>query len=176
VPGPAPQGAWQARQQRLLALTDWSIQGRIAVNRDGEAWNAGLSWQQRGERFHLQINSPLGQGLASIDGDGRRVRIQLADRSTDEGPDAETLMQRHLGWQVPMGGLRYWVRGLPEPAPASREELDPSGRLSRLRQSGWAIEYRDYSAAGDLDLPRKLFMQTGQLEVRLLISRWDLGS
>ncbi|HLA74858.1 MAG TPA: lipoprotein insertase outer membrane protein LolB, partial [Gammaproteobacteria bacterium] len=85
--------------------------------------------------------------------------------------------------RLPVSGLRYWVLGLPDPAapPAAQDrELDGLGHLTRLRQSGWDIEFRRYSPVTTVDLPNKIFLTNQaagvRLEVRLAVEQWELGT
>jgi outer membrane biogenesis lipoprotein LolB len=51
---------------------------------------------------------------------------------------------KRLGVRLPVNGLRYWVRGLPEPG-STPGQTDADGRLTRLEQNGWVIEYPAYA-------------------------------
>ncbi len=76
-----------------------------------------------------------------------------------------------------MSGLRYWILGLPVPdAEVYSRELDVYGRIRRLEQSGWRIEYLDYVLVDGVDMPSKLELQHPHLSARIAVRRWQLRS
>jgi outer membrane lipoprotein LolB len=170
-----PALAWQARQALLSAQQDWRFRGRIAIRHGEEGWQAGLSWRQRRQRFDIEVLDPLGRKVAQLDGNGDWVTLTTSDGETAQAADPERLMQRVLGWSLPVSGLRYWVLGVPDPKGARPLlELDEAGRLSRLTQNGWAVEYRRYEPRAGVDLPSKLVLSRADLRVRLIVKDWQL--
>ena len=89
--------------------------------------------------------------------------------------DPELLLLRQTGWRVPVRALRYWVLGLPAPGPVKGRSLDRYGRLAKLSQSGWEIEFRDYQRSGSLELPVRIFVTNHRARVRLAIGHWELS-
>lgn len=179
-PTPEPNAAetlWQQRQQALAALQSWSLNGRIAVFTQQQGWHAGVRWVEDRGMYHIRLDAPLGQGAADISGSPAGVVLRTSDGEFS-ADSAEALLEQHLGWQLPISGLIYWVRGLPDAhAPVQARTLDEAGRLTHLTQSGWVIEFRRYAAnppAAPLDLPDKIFLTstTAGLEIRLAIERW----
>lgn len=177
LPPPTPLEAdsgWRRHAEAVGRITAWDLQGRVALTLEGEAWHASLLWQQLPDSYRLRLSSPLGQGVAMVEGRAGEVRIALPDGTRDRAADAETLLRRHLGWRLPVDGLAWWVRGLPRPGPEARPRFDDAGRLVRLEQSGWRIDYLDYVRVGGQDLPRRVFLASDHLEVRLVVSHWTL--
>ncbi len=78
--------------------------------------------------------------------------------------------------RLPVNGLRYWVRGLPEPGSTPVLQTDASGRLTRLEQNGWIIEYPAYAPTSilNLDLPERIVARRPDLSVKLVIEQWKL--
>lgn len=180
--GSDPEQAWQARQQALSSLQAWKLTGRISIQAEQEGWHAGLLWTQRNTAYDIKLSSPLGQDIVQLHGGPDGVVLRSSD-GEQRAADAETLLYQRLGWRIPLSGLRFWALGLPDAnAPAVRpqdRELDALGRLTRLRQSGWDINFRRYSSVGNMDLPDKIFLsnrQTGTpLEVRLVVETWQIN-
>lgn len=171
--------SWRARQQALSALSAWGLSGRIAIQTPTEGWHASMTWEQQGEAYAIQLSSPLGQGALQLNGDPSHVILRTSE-GEDSAQDPEALLERQLGWRLPVSGLRYWVLGLPDPnMPLELKELDGLGRLTRIRQSGWDIEFRRYAEGGRADLPDKLFLNNlsaePHLEVRIAVERWELN-
>jgi outer membrane lipoprotein LolB len=177
-----PGQVWQARQQALSSLQSWNLTGRISIQAEQEGWHAAVRWNQRATEYDIKLSSPLGQDVAQLYGDENSVVMRTSD-GEDRAADPETLLYKRLGWRIPLSGLRFWALGLPDltasaVTPQDRE-LDSLGRLMRLRQSGWEIDFRRYTSVGSIDLPDKIFLnnrQTGtRLEVRLVVEKWQIN-
>jgi outer membrane lipoprotein LolB len=55
-------------------------------------------------------------------------------------------------------------------------ETDSEGRLTRLEQNGWIIQYLIYAPTSipGLDLPERVIAQHQDLSVKLVIEQWTL--
>ncbi len=173
-PTPADQNLWLARQSVLAALTDWRASGRIGVVSGQEGWHASFQWAQQDSDYRIDLIGPLGQGRVVIQGDARQARVQTQDGQQWTAPDAEILLEQSLGVRLPVSGLRYWARGLPAPGPTATLQTDAEGRLTRLEQNGWIIEYPSYAQVADLDLPARIVARRSDLSVRLVLEQWSL--
>ncbi|MHB8743475.1 MAG: lipoprotein insertase outer membrane protein LolB [Sulfuricaulis sp.] len=182
-----PAATWQARQIELSPVTTWTIQGRLAVHTDHKGWQASVYWVRDGDRQTIDIIGPLGQGHLRLSQDSHGAELRDADKKTWRADNAEQLLYRTTGWRIPLAGLDYWVLGLPLPGNAGHQELDTQGRLKRLDQSGWDIQFQEYTRNGTLDLPSKIFInrqdigvdadqaKVNALELRLIIDHWTLN-
>jgi outer membrane lipoprotein LolB len=166
---------WQARQTALSALHNWSLNGRLVVTNEQQGWHASLYWVQQGPVYAIDLIGPLGQGRVHIRGNGREVSLQTADGQVVHAADPEQLLEQAVGVRIPLKGLLYWVRGLPDPDQRSTALVpDDQGRLGRLEQGGWAIDYLDYTPVADLELPRRIRASQGDIKVQVVISEWSL--
>ena len=168
--------AWTARQTRLAQLAAWQVEGRIGVISGQEGWHATFQWVQQEPHYRIDLIGPLGQGRVVIESDGQEVRVQTQDGQSWSAPDPDDLLEQTLGVRLPVNGLRYWVRGLPAPGPTPVLQTDANGRLTRLEQNGWVIEYLIYAPTSilNLDLPERVIAQHRDLSVKLVIEQWTL--
>ena len=167
---PAPRGS-----QPAAAMTAWQLNGRVSLTRGEEGWHAGLYWQEQADTFYLKVSGPLGQGGFQLNGDARGVVLVDADGQSYAAQDVDALLIQVTGWQLPVRGLRYWIRGLPEPAAGRAQETrDEAGQLVRLEQSGWTVNYQRYQLVGDVLLPAKLQLLHADIAVRIVIDQWEL--
>jgi outer membrane lipoprotein LolB len=164
--------SWQQRQQQLHQLTHWKLSGRLAVSNEEEAWHMSLEWQQRDDHYSMNIIAPMGQGSMQLHGDAVQVMLMTDEGKTINASSPEQLFHQHLGWKVPVSALRYWVLGLPAPGDY-QQTLDEQGRLNKLQQAGWEIDFIDYRAQLGVELPRKVFINNHQARVKLVISNWQ---
>lgn len=82
-------------------------------------------------------------------------------------------MRKHLGWQLPVSDLRYWIQGLISPnAPASLTLRNPQGQLTQLTQLGWQMEFSQYQALGSQWLPGKIIAQQNGIKVIIIPKVW----
>jgi len=169
---------WQQHVQSVRAQTDWTLSARIAAHSEDDGWNGKLHWQQGADTYQVSFNAPFGQGGLHLDGGPQYVEMRTSDGQTMVATDAESLLFQQLGWRLPLNSLRYWVRGVPVPASEKAPLLafDEEGRLARLQQFQWQIEYPAYRQAGGLMLPRKVYLENRELSVRLVIDRWDASN
>jgi outer membrane lipoprotein LolB len=180
-PKPADvEAAWALRQSILRTQRVWDLDGKLAVSTDEDGWHAGVHWRQVGERFRIDLLDPFGRTVARIEGDDDGVALIQRDGEVITAADPESLMQAFYGWALPLSGLRYWVLGIPEPKrgferDAKHGHLDAYGRLAKLRQGGWAIDYQQYHDTQPIELPQEIALSNRALKVKLVVSEWQLG-
>jgi outer membrane lipoprotein LolB len=157
----------------VAAEEAFTIDGRLSARRGTEAVTANFTWRHDAPVDELVVTTPLGQEVAELHGDTRakRVEVRTADGRTDEAPDWPTLTERALGFRLPIEGLAAWVRGTAPAGAPPTFEYDALGRAVVLRQQGWEIvySYRDARTRR----PSRLRLTYPELEVRLVIDRWQ---
>jgi outer membrane lipoprotein LolB len=188
-PAADPALAWKVRQQTLLPLIIWEIRGRVALQTAQEGWHAALHWSRVGDRHDIDLSGPLGSGRMRLSQDRFGAQLRDSDQHTYYAENAQKLLYRVTGWDMPFEGLNYWVLGLPAPGAIGRERLDPWGRLEQLEQFGWNIQFLEYLHEGEYEVPGKLFIKRDvdnnkpkfdsddlslhpTLELRLVIQSW----
>ncbi len=170
-----PEEVWRARRARLLAIEQWTAFGKLALRSEGEAWTATLYWRQLGDDYRIRLTGPFGGGGLEIVGDPSSVELRTADNKVYTATDAEELLYQHVGWRMPLAGLRYWMLGRVEPeAPVEKVFIDVGGRVVRFNQLGWKVNYYDYRDIEEMAMPRKASLENDRVTASLLISRWRL--
>ncbi len=104
----------------------------------------------------------------------RRLEV-LPDGKVVYGLDAETTLKSVIGWSIPVNGLEFWIKGLPQKPGGFNRELNGDGRLISLSQNGWRIDFLDYFDFDDpaQGLPRKLYLKHEKLALKIVIERWQ---
>ncbi|KAA0014197.1 lipoprotein localization protein LolB [Billgrantia pellis] len=162
---------WEAQRERLEALDTWVLIGKAGLRTPQETTSANLDWSQHSHYYRMLISGPFGSGRNLLEGrEGRFTLTNAEGRFEAETPEA--LMQQQLGWSLPVGSLADWIRGLPAEHSQHRLERDDDGFPQRLEQDGWLIEYRDWTEAESLILPRRLVMEYDDLRVTLVVTEW----
>jgi len=146
---------------------EFELTGRIAMKYRDEAASGNVAWRHGLRDDELLLTSPLGQGLARIARTDAVVTLTTQDGREFRAADAESLTEQVLGFRLPLAGLADWVRARPAPGPAVTRR-DAEGRLARIEQSGWTVEYLEYAGG----LPSRLNLSYPGVQLRLAISDW----
>ena len=171
----AGMAIFQANRAKLAELGSWQLQGRLAMTTAKEAWSATLQWIQTDGDYQLRLIAPLGRGSFELRGNDHGVILRLAQKQVLQADDPETLLQKNFGWTVPVSGLQYWIRGIPDPdAKINNLLLDDQGRINSLEQSGWQVTYTQYASQGAYELPGRITMVNVNLKLNLVIKSWKL--
>lgn len=173
-PDAASLAAQQQREHVLGARTAWALDGRLAVSGPDDGGSGTLAWSVRGDDYRFEVQAPVTGKTWVLSGDARHARIDGLAPNPLRGDDATRLVERELGWKLPVAQFGAWVRGLR--AAGSRAELEfrPDGLPSLLVQDGWRVEYVDYFDDQDPPLPRRVFASHGDYKVRLAVQRWRM--
>ena len=164
--------SWETRNAVLGDLEDWQFRGRIAVKAGDEGFNGKFNWSQQSDAFNATVGGPLGMGTVRIKGDGQTVVLTDKDGVETVLQDAELELRYRYGWTIPVGSLRYWALGIPDPAEPAVTEVDGDGRLVRLEQRDWVVEISRYREGGGQQMPRILSVTNPDTRVRMVIDRW----
>lgn len=165
--------AADGRQQAASRVERWMMLGRVAVSDGKDGGSGRLEWRQDGATFDVRLSAPVTRRSWRLVGDADWVRLEGLDGGVVEGPDAEQLLRQSVGWELPVRSLVNWMRGVPAQG-AIDGDWDQEGLPRQLLQGGWAIDYRDWFHDMTPPLPRKVFAQSGEHRVRLVVERWDV--
>jgi len=166
---PAPTGVDPAQVQAF------DLSGRINVRVDQKAYPGRIHWQHAPGGDEVWLYSPVGSAVARMRQDASGALLVTSDGKEYRADDLQRLARKELGWDLPLDGLQYWVRGLPWPALSpAQQDYDASGRLKSLKQGSWQVTYLDWSPAGVSGLPSKLDLFGESVRMRLVIDQWKL--
>ena len=169
--------AWVQHKASILKLDTWTINGRVGVYTEDEAWPGDLIWKQKHKQYDLRIVAPLGAGNLHIYSVHGGVVLESSSSPRPYfSPNADALLKQQFGWVLPLDNLRYWIRGIPHPqSPISGQmEFDQQGHLMVLNQSGWKVSFSRYKKAGVYQLPRKVLLEQQDRSVKIIIRQWKL--
>jgi outer membrane lipoprotein LolB len=107
-----------------------SVSGRFAL-------------QVSGPRRTLELSTPVGTTVARIEIEPGRASVTGPQLDTVTGSDADALVERVLGWRLPVTGLADWLEGRPDPSRPARTVRD--GERLTLEQDGWTIVIEETS-------------------------------
>ena len=150
------------------------VEGKISVRGGTGGASASFVWWQREGSYEVEFWGPLGSQRTRIQGDEGSFAIIDAAGERTAGANPEALMQRELGWSVPVAVLSHWIRGTPSPAlPWQLASHDGAGRFSAFEQAGWQVEVL---AWGDQEMPARIRAQRGNDRIVVACRNWRFGA
>lgn len=161
------------REKTLRARPDWSMRGRLGVSDGHDSGSGSLEWSQQADRFRFSVHAPVTGKTWVLSGDHTRAALEGLRAQPIEDASASALLDRELGWHVPVADLVDWVRGVRAPG-AADIRFRPDGLPAQIEQDGWKVEYVDYDTRHSPPLPSKVFASKGNYTVRLAIRAWTL--
>lgn len=166
-----PDQVWQAQVKELSGLEQFKAEGSLSIQSPQGSEFARFEWNQLGaQTLTLTLRGPLGFGQVKLVQQGEIFTLIDGKGRTYHANSPEALMDQVLGWHLPVGGMTYWLRGVPVPRDLeARKVLAPYGALSELDQLGWEIRYLSHQSMGGLMLPHKIQMKRDQITVTLVI-------
>jgi outer membrane lipoprotein LolB len=164
----------EAREQQLTDANHWTLQGRLFVSNGQDNGTGSFTWTQNGDHYEFTLRAPItGKSFRLVGGpDG--AELDGLDGGPQQGPDAEVLMRRALGWNVPLDELRAWVLGVRAKDAAAELSFGDDKLPSLLQQDGWAVSYPAWDTTRQPPLPTKVFADKPPYKVKLAIESWSM--
>ncbi len=168
------EAAWQRTLLYQANVKQWGLSGRLGLRVPGRSGSLSLNWSQNHGAYTLLLEGPFGQSIANIEGGKYGVVAKVQGEDTPvSGPDAEAVMRRITGWDLPVSYLQYWVRGVPVPDRSAHVTLNNEGVADRITQQGWTVSYASYREENGRLMPSRLKVSRGDISMVLSISAWD---
>jgi outer membrane lipoprotein LolB len=165
---------WEQRLPALQAIASFQIEGKIAATDGKQGFSAGLRWHQQGDAATIDLSAPLGFGAAHIEQGADGLTVTTAQGATYRSGAASDQLAATLGFEPPLGSLRFWVLGASDPALPAQESVDDQQRLAHLDQDGWHVDCEDYALVNQQWLPRRLLVTRQALRLKLIVNTWRL--
>lgn len=172
----------EAREAALRADVEWSLAGRVALANGDRGGSGRLDWRQSGSSYAVSLSAPITRQSWRLRIGPEGATLEGLEGGPRHGPQASELLLRSTGWRIPVEALPDWLRG------ARAAGLGPAvmafgvdGRLARMEQGGWTIEYSGWGLPDALPadgpgvaLPHRLEAVRGEARVRLVVDDWDV--
>lgn len=167
--------SWLSQKTQLEKLTHWSLSGKMGVFTADERKSVGIYWQQFGPDFHIRLSGPLGVTVVDIQKTADEKII--IDGKEYYSTDAEQLITELSGMVLPITQLQQWIKGNPR---AASYQLDDNQQVSSLigsdkNNNQWIIIFDDYRTIEHTNLPHKLQLTRGDLQLKFAISTWKIS-
>jgi len=171
---PRPEGEWLVeRQAWFQAHPVWSVSGRLGLSDGDRGGTLSMRWRADGEQHEVLLRTVAG---------GRQWRLEMtpehsvltgSEIGTLAGPDPDVLVERAVGWPIPVRWMSRWLRGLPAPAGAEARYAE-DGTLAGLDWREWSLDFQRWREleGGNALLPAKVEARSPPYRVRAALSGW----
>lgn len=164
----------QIQHKRLTALKTFETEGKVSFKSEHKGGIALVYWRQEEDHYNIQITTVLGSHAIYLSGVPGRVRLKQSNGEILKASSPEALIKETLGWDIPVSGLLYWIKGVPAPHDSKAEVVyDNLSRLKLLKQNNWSIHYESYSEVNGLFFPKKMTLENGPIKIKLLFNHWS---
>lgn len=133
-------------------------------NQQPDAVQGGFAWNDDGRRLRFDLVNPVGTVMAQVRVEPGSAVLVRSNGDTERATDPDALAARVLGQNVPVSGLRAWLRGHVSDR-ATQVRRDDQGRVAAFQEDGWHADLSRFDAQG----PRlvRLSRQDGGTRVQL---------
>ncbi len=161
--------ACQSQGVRTPMDHEFNIEGKLAIRGVESRHSARFRWEQTGEDYRIELWGPLGQGRTVLEGDARRLTVMDGGGKVLESGPVYVVMQKQLGWYLPLEALPQWVQGGPiVQIPVSGPMTDDQGRMISFDQLGWRL---GFTYLEDAAVPNRIRAIRGEYQVLLVLTK-----
>jgi outer membrane lipoprotein LolB len=171
VLGPGADAPWPAQRAALEQLDRYGLNGRVAVAANGQGFSASLRYAQLARGSQFSLDGPLGIGGLRVELEGDDLEIATSRGQTLNGPEARAELERRLGFELPLGEMRWWLLGIPAPGESAINALE-TGEIRDFTQNGWRVSITSRVASLGFSLPQRLTAERDGARLKLLVERW----
>jgi outer membrane lipoprotein LolB len=168
----APPEALAARAQALAGATRWTLEGRIAVSDGRDSGSARITWQRDGAFDTVTLRAPVSGRTYRLSGGEGVYQLEGVKAEAVSGTDPAELLERELGWHLPVQQMRLWALGLADAD--ARVALDAQGLPARIDSQSWHVSYLEWDHGLQPALPRRIYAERKPYKVRIAVARWTL--
>jgi len=156
--------------EKILAIQQWQLLGRLSVRHQRESWLTRLDWKHDFLIDDLTLCTSLGGVVAKIK--RSKAGVEMLDEDGVMRPVSERELRSALGYVPPWSHLPYWVRGVASPkAPVLINKEQVLGE-DVFNQDGWEIRLGKYEEVGGVVLPGKIYLSKDGLKIKLVVDQW----
>lgn len=171
---PRPEGEWLSERAAWFdERTQWSVQGRLGLSDGKRGGTLSMRWRADGDYHDVVLRTVAGGRQWRLEMGPAGARLTGTDIGPLVGPDPDPLVERAVGWPIPVRWMSRWLRGLPAPAGAATEYAD-DGVLAGLAWREWTLDYQRWRAHDEsgILLPARVEARNPPYRVRAVLSGW----
>ncbi|MEM9601971.1 MAG: lipoprotein insertase outer membrane protein LolB [Pseudomonadota bacterium] len=161
------------RDRQLQTLPGWRFTGRVKVEGNERPTTAEIQWTKRGDQSRITLSGPGGYRASTLEVSPGKVVLRRAEGDVIRADDPDQLIERLVGWPMPLSLMNDWVLGLP--GPANVLARDSQAHLERTQYREWDGQLSGYRSVDDLSMPHRIRVTDGHLRVAISVRQWEIG-
>ncbi|MEM6985404.1 MAG: lipoprotein insertase outer membrane protein LolB [Pseudomonadota bacterium] len=166
--------ARQAARDALLGdLEGWQFSGRVKVEGNERPTSAEIQWIKRGENSRVTLSGPGGFRASTVQVSPGAVVLRRPDGQVLRADNPDQLIEKLVGWPMPLSLMNDWVLGLP--GPANVLSRDAKAQLEGAQYREWTGKMDRYKSVDTVSMPHRIAVTDGHLRVRISVREWDIG-
>jgi len=163
-------------QQHNASLTSWDITASTSLTTEDDSYSLSLFWHQHNDQYTMRFDAPFTTGVLRVRGHNGFSEITVDNKKTIRGVTPEDLIAEVTQFNIPVTGLRQWIRGIPHKNSAFELAIKANGDTKNIQQDGWLIEFEDWELF-DIDqqsyrLPSNIKLSQDKLNIHISPSSW----
>lgn len=162
----------EARDLALSSLPGWQFSGRVKIEGNERPTSAEILWIKRDEESRITLSGPAGIQSSTVQVSPSAVVLRRADGEVIRAATPDQLIEKLVGWPMPLSLMGDWVLGLA--GPSNVLSRDSQAQLEGVQYREWSGRMSRYKAVGALTLPHRVDVTDGHLRVRITIRGWQL--
>ncbi len=153
-------------------LDTWTAKGKLGLRHNNKAQSINFSWANDKDAFDIRMYGNLGLGSIRVNNVGDYTTLETSD-GVRRADSPENLLYEATGFRVPVRALRHWIVGRASPlSPIDSVSKDDEGRITKLAQEGWHIEYARFHDDNESLLPRKILVSQNNILLTIVVKSW----
>lgn len=155
---------------KILAVTNWHLLGRLSVRNTEESWLTKIEWRHASLVDEVTLSTSLGGVVAKLSYMDNIITISKAGEH--ERVVSEREMESLIGYSPPLPHLKYWLRGVPNPAVGAQINNESPVSTRVFVQDGWRVNLERFIVFNERVLPTKMSFTKDGLKMKLVVDEW----
>lgn len=168
------------RNEKLSQLTNWKINGKMAIISPDERQSATLNWHYQGDkkRQTLNLTTVLGIQVFNLESVNNMHVIEV-DGERYQSPDLNELLSSLTGFSLPTQAMTFWLKGLPyltsDNVIYNKSTQLPNMLTSYHDEKEWQIKYSGYQQVQEYQLATQFTIKQDTLTIKINVHQWDVA-
>ena len=162
-------------QQELVVKNEWQVNGKLAIINAQKRQSANLFWSTNKQRDQLNLTTFVGTSVLKLEKTLTQTSIHI-DGKTHQGENAQALVFRLTGLNLPFLDDPNWLKGLPDTRVYTSDELNRVELATLTDSQGnlWQVTYNNYQKHGGFWLPYSISLSHNNLKLKLKVYSWQI--
>ncbi len=172
--------AQNERNTKLAKLTNWKINGKMAVITPDKKQSATLNWHYQGDKNRqiLNLTTVLGIQVFSLESVNGMHIVEVSGERYQHH-DLNKILSSFTGFALPTQAMTFWLKGLPylkSDVLSYNVQTDlPEKLISYFDEKEWRIKYSSYRQIEQYQLATKFTIKQGDFSIKINVHQWDVS-